>query len=500
MTTAFSHLIDLASEALGGVVVYANDDFFAPKERLLHASAPEFLPDEYTDRGKWMDGWETRRRRVPGEDVCIIRLGARGIVRGVVVDTTHFRGNYPERCRIDACTLPGTPSVATLTDPATPWIPLVAETDLRGDCPNEIPVQEGTPVTHIRLTIIPDGGVARLRIRGEAVPDWNRVDAAGGDVDLAGARLGGRAVAQSDMFFGASQNLLLPRPARNMGDGWETKRRRDDGHDWVVVALGRAGVIRAAEIDTSHFKGNAPGSCRLEVASVTEPPADPSAWDTIPFEPILESDLEPDTRHLFDEEVRLSAGPVTHARLRVFPDGGLARLRLYGRTERARRLALALMRFNAAPEHEAAEAIRACCAQTAFADEIAAARPFSDLAELRKVADHVWRSLGEKAWLEAIAAHPRIGERAASAWSKGEQARVGEAGDEVRAALAEENERYEQAFGFTFLICATGKAPEEILATLRARMRNDRDTEIRVAAEEQRKITHLRLDKHLLGE
>ena len=497
MTTGFSHLIDLASERMGGIALYANDEFFAPKEHLLLDSEPEYREEAYTDHGKWMDGWETRRRREPGNDFCLIRLGARGIVHGVVVDTTHFRGNYPESCKIEACSLPGTPSVETLLDPSTPWVELVPETELRGHCHNEIPVHSDVVATHIKLTIIPDGGVARLRVHGEAVADWSRLDAFRGPIDLAAARNGGRAVAQSDMFFGPSQNLLMPGPARNMGEGWETRRRRDDGHDWVVVQLGGAGVIQAVEVDTSHFKGNAPGSCRLEVAHITAPPADPSQWEEIEFEPILEAKLQPDTRQLFEDEVML-AGPATHARIRIFPDGGFARLRIYGRTERAQELALKLMRFNVQPVDEAVEALRACCDSSQWAERVAAARPFADLTVFRKVADKVWWELGESAWLEAFKAHPRIGDRTGSAWSRGEQSGVADATDATKDTLAAENKRYEEKFDFVFLICATGKSAEEMLATLKARMNNDRAAEIRVAAEEQRKITHLRIDKLLL--
>jgi allantoicase len=497
MSTGFTHLIDLASERMGGIALYANDEFFAPKEHLLLDSAPEYREDAYTDHGKWMDGWETRRRREPGEDFCLIRLGARGVVHGVVVDTTHFRGNYPERCKIEGCSLSGTPSVATLLDPSTPWITLVPETQLEGDCQNEIPVRCDVVVTHIRFTIIPDGGVARLRVHGEATADWSRLDAFRGPVDLAAARHGGRAIAQSDMFFGPSQNLLMPGPARHMGEGWETRRRRDDGHDWVVIQLGRAGVIQAVEVDTSHFKGNCPARCQLELAHVEHPPADPSQWEEIPFQQVLDERLQPDTRQLFEDELML-ADPATHARIRIFPDGGIARLRIYGRTERANELALKLMRFNVQDEAKAIAALRACCDSDEWARRTAAARPFADLAMLRKAADKVWWELGEAGWLKAFEAHPRIGDRTGSAWSRGEQSRVADASDAIRQQLVEENERYEQKFGFVFLICATGKAAEEMLATLRARMHNHRATEIRVAAEEQRKITHLRIDKLLL--
>src|SRR4029079_13764616 len=112
----FTELIDLAAEKLGGAVLYANDECFAPKENLLKAPAPIFIEGKYTDLGKWMDGWESRRRRTPGFDWCLIRLGLPGKIRGVTVDTSHFKGNYPEQCSLEACALPGPPTVEDLTN------------------------------------------------------------------------------------------------------------------------------------------------------------------------------------------------------------------------------------------------------------------------------------------------------------------------------------------------------------------------------------------------
>jgi len=318
MTGSFIDLVNLAAERLGAAVVAANDEFFAPKENLIKPAPAVWREGEYTERGKWMDGWETRRRRDAGDhDWCIVRLGARGIVRGVDVDTSFFTGNFPDACAIDACDMAGLPSVDALARAA--WREIVARSTLSGDSHNLIAVEGAAPATYLRLRIFPDGGVARLRVHGEVVADWDRLRRQG-DVDLAASEHGGVVVACSDMFFGSRHNLIMPGEATHMGDGWETRRRRGPGHDWTIVRLGAEGTIRRVEVDTRHFKGNAPGACSIDASR------DGQEWkELLPRTP-----LHPDTRHRFEEELK-PIGEVTHARLNIFPDGGIARLRLFGR-------------------------------------------------------------------------------------------------------------------------------------------------------------------------
>src|SRR5207247_1745477 len=260
----FTELIDLASERLGGAVLFANDEFFAPKENLLKPSVPVFIEGKYTDLGKWMDGWETRRRRSPGFDWCIIRLGLPGIIRGVVVDTSYFKGNYPEHCSLEGCTKTGNPGVEELTSDANPWTDLLPQVPLKGDSQNPFPIDNEQRFTHLRFKIYPDGGVARLRVYGEVRPDHEQLIRGGGEIDLAAIENGGLVLSCSDMFFGHRHNLIMPGRAVNMSDGWETKRRRGPGFDWVIIKLGTAGTIRRLEVDTSYFKGNFPESCSLE--------------------------------------------------------------------------------------------------------------------------------------------------------------------------------------------------------------------------------------------
>lgn len=335
---AFTDLVDLAAERLGGAVLLANDEFFAPKEALLKASAPELREGVYTDRGKWMDGWETRRRRAPagpagpGEDRdwCIVRLGLSGAIHGIVVDTSFFRGNYPESCALETVTVPGTPAPEELADDLrTGWTSILSRSPLKGDSRNEFKIRGAPRATHLRFSIYPDGGVARLRVYGEPAFDPTRVRK-GSEVDLAAMETGGLVVSCSDMFFGHRHNLILPGRSTHMGDGWETKRRRgpEGGHDWIVVRLAARGVLHRVEVDTDHFKGNAPTSCLVETldapsaATSTDSPG--GDWRTL----LPQTPLQPHSRHRFDE---LAHGePATHARLSIFPDGGIARLRLFG--------------------------------------------------------------------------------------------------------------------------------------------------------------------------
>ena len=319
MTPPFLELVDLASERLGAEVVAANDDFFAPKESLIKSDAPVWIEGKYTDHGKWMDGWETRRRREPGHDWCIVRLAAPGRVRGVDVDTAFFKGNHPEACAIDACRLD-----EASTDPErAEWREILPRTVLQGDAHNVLPVEESTIATHLRLRIFPDGGVARLRVYGEVVFDWSRV-AAAGEADLAAVEHGGLVVAASDMFFGSRHNLIMPGDARYMGDGWETRRRRGPGHDWTIVRLGAPGRVSRIQVDTRHFKGNAPGSCSLEGCAALE-------WQTADWRELLpQAPLQPDRVHEFVDAIQ-SIGEALYVRLNIFPDGGVARLRLFGR-------------------------------------------------------------------------------------------------------------------------------------------------------------------------
>jgi allantoicase len=322
----FTDLVDVAAARLGGTVLLANDEFFAPKENLLKPEKPVWREGEYTDRGKWMDGWETRRRRVPGHDWCLIRLGIPAVVHGVIVDTSYFKGNYPEQCSLEAAAVEAAVDAEALAaGNGVEWREILPRSALRGDAENPFAIAPGGRVTHLRFSIYPDGGVARLRVYGEPVNDPGLRP--GTFADLAALENGGLVVGCSDMFFGHRHNLILPGRSTHMGDGWETKRRRGPGHDWIVVRLSARGSIARIEVDTDHFKGNAPESCSVEVCDVPSltpellSGGDPG-WTTL----LPRTPLQADARHGFD----VSGSPATHARLAIYPDGGIARLRLFG--------------------------------------------------------------------------------------------------------------------------------------------------------------------------
>ena len=325
MSDDFTSLVDLASARLGGRALFANDEFFASRHNLLKREDPVYIPDKFTPNGNWMDGWESRRKRGPGHDWCVIELGRRGVIRGVDIDTSFFTGNFPEKASIDAC------DVTTLVTPKTveklPWSSILSPVALSGNAHNRFPIAINRAVTHLRFHIYPDGGVARLRAYGEVAVNWKKK----GLVDLAALENGGRALLASDEHYGLRNNLLLPGRAPNMGEGWQTRRRRGPGHDWVIVRLGAPGHIEKVEIDTSHFKGNYPDSASLEGVFAPGATADDFASGRVSFASLLSVQrLRPHRRHLIGKGLA-KHGAVTHVRMKIFPDGGVSRLRIYGR-------------------------------------------------------------------------------------------------------------------------------------------------------------------------
>lgn len=310
----FSWLPDLALRTAGGAVLWANDDSFAEKENLIRPGPAKFQPANFGHRGQIYDGWETRRRRDQGFDEVVIRLGVPGVIRGVVIDTAWFRGNFPPEASLEALEVDGYPPVTELVDHSG-WETLVPRSKIYGDYRNPFEVFSDRRWTHVRLRIYPDGGVARLRVYGEGRPDPKFLGA--GPLDLAALENGGLVLDCSNRFYSSPQNLIFPGVAKVMGDGWETARRRDDANDWVHIRLAGRGRIRLVELDTSYFIGNSPAA-----ATVTGRDGD-GEWVTL----LPRTALQPDTRHRFLVD---NPTPVTEARLDIYPDGGLARLRLFG--------------------------------------------------------------------------------------------------------------------------------------------------------------------------
>ncbi|HSR84242.1 MAG TPA: allantoicase [Streptosporangiaceae bacterium] len=315
----FAALPDLASRRLGGSVMFATDELFAAKENLIKPEPAVFAAGEFGPKGKAYDGWESRRRREPGHDYAIIRLGVPGVVHGVTADTSFFSGNYPPQVSVEAVSVDGYPSADDLIQLA--WRPLVGRAAATGDARNWYAVGAPRHCTHVRLSIYPDGGVARSRVHGRPLPDPRFLT---GTIDLAAIDNGGQLIDCSNAFYSSAWNLIMPGRPASMADGWENSRRRDGGFDYATFSLAAAGVVRQIEIDTTYFVGNAPGSARL--LAMTAGSADPPAADQW-AELLRRVTLLPDTRHRF---VVPPAEPVTHVRLEVFPDGGLARLRVLG--------------------------------------------------------------------------------------------------------------------------------------------------------------------------
>ncbi len=323
---AFTQLIDLAAARLGGKVLSTSDDFFAEKENLIQPGRGVFIPDKYTDRGKWMDGWESRRRRTPGHDWCILQLAVPGKIAGFDIDTNHFLGNHPPFASIEAVRVEGEfrqEGELEWTE-ILPKVPLEPGSQHLYDCPSE------EVWTHLRFKIYPDGGVARLRVYGEVWKNW----AAVGEetiVDLVAAVNGGRAEACNDMFFSNMNNLIMPGRGRNMGDGWETKRCRIPNNcDWVVLRLGHLGRIRKVLVDTHHFKGNFPDQCSLEGCRCSAEDNVEEVQNWVPLLPRMK--LQAHQEHYFEKEI-MSNEAFTHVRFNIFPDGGISRLRLFGTIE-----------------------------------------------------------------------------------------------------------------------------------------------------------------------
>jgi allantoicase len=391
-----------------------------------------------------------------------------------------------------------------LQKPEIIWREILPKRELRGDTQNSFSIADPYRCTHLRFNIFPDGGVARLRVHGEVIPDWRAILAECRDINLASIELGCHALTCSDMFYSAPMNLLMPHPAPNMGDGWETKRRRGLGHDWAILKLGIEGEIHRIEVDTAHFKGNYPEGCSLE-ACVAPIGVDGDALITLPWQEVLpRMQLGPDKLHVFEEELRRIPA-ATHVRFNIYPDGGISRLRIFGQPTGNGRASEALRFLNSLDPSAARAGMMNCCGSTKWADAITKSSPFASAALLVEKAETAFSHLEKNDWLEAFGHHPRIGEMKSSAvtsnqaqsWATQEQSGITGAQEKVVAELAAANRAYESRFGHIFIVCASGKSSEEILRMLRERMSNNPENELRIAADEQRKITRLRLEKLL---
>jgi len=320
------HFVDLAQARLGGEALACSDDFFAEMENLLKPGRGIFIAEKFTDRGKWMDGWESRRSygRDNGRefDWCTIRLGVSGVIRGLDIDTNHFRGNAPQSVAVEATYCDGDINDAV-------WQTVLIQSEVDAHSQNLFVVNNDPVFSHVRLTMFPDGGVARFRVFGDPIFEAKNF-VAGELIDLASIKNGARALLCSDMFFSDKNNLIMPGRGVNMGDGWETKRRRDPGPDWSIVKLALVGDIRKLIIDTAHFKGNFPDTFSLEATNGSDEDvlAGNAQWLSV----VKQTKLYADREHLFIDEINSGDATFSHIRLSIYPDGGISRLRLFGHT------------------------------------------------------------------------------------------------------------------------------------------------------------------------
>jgi len=486
---SFTDLLNLADEKLGAKALTCSDDFFASMDNLVKPGRGVFIEGKYTENGKWMDGWESRRKRTPGHDWCILQLGATGIIKGIDIDTNHFLGNHPPHASIEACYLPeGDIEQAN-------WQEILPKSPLQPGSQHFFEIDNSNHWTHLKLNIYPDGGVARLKVYGEVKRDWNTVSK-NELLDLASALNGGKPILCNDMFFSQMGNLLMPNRGVDMGDGWKTKRNRiPNNHDWVIIRLAHEGRIKKITVDTCHFKGNYPDSCLIEGANTTDNDIENANWTTI----LSQTKLSADKEHFYEKEL-VSQDVFTHIRLNIFPDGGVSRLRLWGHIVKKK---MTIPKLNELPKKAAFDEISKCCGATNWVNNMVAARPFKDENDLLGKADKYWSQTTEADGLEAFTHHPKIGDISSlekkfantKTWAGNEQKGVATATKAVIEKLAKGNKDYEDKFGFIFIVCATGKSADEMLTLLQARLPNEREDEIKIAMAEQHKITKIRLTK-----
>jgi len=316
--------INLASPRLGAEVISATDDFFADKGRLLKVEEPIFITDKYDQHGKWMDGWESRRRRIPGNDHCVIRLGTKGIIAGVNINTKFFTGNHPPQGSLEAAFCKSDP------DANTNWTEILPARDLNADANNFFPISSEAPFNYLRFNIFPDGGVARLRVYGTPVGEW-KTQEKDDFQELSAVINGGNVVGFNDAHYGDPWVILAPGRGVNMGDGWETRRRREPGNDWIVISLGAPGIIKRIELDTAHFKGNYPDCCSIQCALIKNADNENILGDECSWLDLMgQQKLGMDQIHSFKNEVIKKIGVVSHVRLNIYPDGGVSRFRVFG--------------------------------------------------------------------------------------------------------------------------------------------------------------------------
>ena len=322
--SAIKGLVNLASPKMGTKILAFSDDFFGEVTRMLNDKDPIFIEDKYDNHGKWMDGWESKRRRDGGNDWAIIKLGSAGIISKIEIDTSYFTGNFPPFFSLEGI------YSETEPDKDSNWKTLIDKTSLIGDCKNNFELNLKETLNFIRLQIFPDGGVARIRLFGEVRYNWKQFNS-GEIIELSSLKLGGSILAYNNAHYGDVSALLSDGRGKTMGDGWETRRRREPGNDWIIIKLAQKGNIEKIEIDTAHFKGNYPDRASIQATSIDKNITtkdliqNSENWTII----LDETKLSADNIHTYKINSN-SKNEATHIRLNIYPDGGVSRLRIFG--------------------------------------------------------------------------------------------------------------------------------------------------------------------------
>ena len=319
-------LIDLAQPRLGSKVIFKTDDFFGSANRIIDSSSPVFKEGLFDKNGKWMDGWESRRKRTPGHDYLIIKLGKPGSISKVNVDTSHFNGNQPLMISIDAC------NSKSNNIKSFKWKNLVSKKKTKANSHHIFKTSSKSVFTHIKLNIFPDGGVARLRLYGSISKENNYFGKK--TINLASLLDGASVIACNNEHFGKAENILAPGKAKNMGDGWETRRRRDKGFDWLILNSIDGEMIDKIEISTHHFKGNFPSHCSLQAAYIPIKKSSSSIvsssnnWKTL----MNKTTLKANKTHTFKNTL-MKKNKINFIKINIFPDGGISRFRIFGKAK-----------------------------------------------------------------------------------------------------------------------------------------------------------------------
>ena len=381
----FNQLVDLASTRLGAAVVSASDEFFTEKEAVLNPHDP--VPDDtrFTDRGRWVDGWLTRRHREQGVEWLTVGLGQAGLIKGIEVDFRHLAGNHPELLSIDACMLPILTPVNRFTVDRFLWTEILPPMTVVPGTVNRFEIDSLYRYTHVRFNLHPDGGMARVRVWGVTVRE--RLD---GDLDLAAIDNGAFIDRVSDQTFGAARNMLMPGPPANAADGWQTRRLRGEpGYEWAEIELPAEALIRRIEVDTGFYRGDFPELCQLDDCATGAVLLDPTA---------LRGDL---IHRLQPAPANI---PTERVRFRIYPDGGVARLRLFGSLTSNGREAHRIFLRNTLPPPNAVAWFQQCIDSEEWARQMTSARPFASIDQMREMGDRIASSLGLTIDAEALRA------------------------------------------------------------------------------------------------